>query len=393
MKTITNRELEAAVIDWPVHMQRALDLAGNVLTAAPNPRVGCVIVKDGEVIAEGWHSGAGMAHAEIMALQAAGDDAQSATAFVSLEPCSHTGRTGPCSEALKQAQLARVVIAGVDPDPRVVGAGIASLEAAGIEVFHLKDFEVAAREINPGYFKRHLSGLPYVRCKLAASLDGRTALASGESKWITGAEARSDVQRLRASCGAIITGINTVLADDPALNVRQAELNLGQEELRRNEKALTQQPLRVILDSKLQTPGTARILQEEGAVRIYTTEQMGAEKNLGSNVEIVALPASAEGVNLHSVLESLASDCDCNEVLVEAGPTLSAAFIESGLVDELIMYIAPKLMGSDAKPLLAIAGLQSMSETRDFNIKDLDKVGNDIRATLVPVVSVVSVES
>lgn len=384
MISLVNTELGSEVIDWPVYMRRALDLAANVITTSPNPRVGCVVVKDGSIIGEGWHAAPGHAHAEVVALKAAGDNAEAAIVFVSLEPCSHTGRTGPCSEALIQAGVKRVVIAGIDPNPSVSGAGIKRLESAGIKVVHLIDFEAAARLINPGYFRRHETGLPYVRCKLATSLDGRTALASGASKWITGIEARADVQRLRASSSAIITGINTVLADDPSLNVRSSELDFDEEELERNKLVLENQPLRVILDSKMQTPGTARILTVGGPVRIYTVVKVNPEKNPASNVEIIQAQQSTERVSLQYMLESLASDCACNEVLVEAGPTLSTAFIKSGLVDELIIYIAPKLLGSDAKPLLEIAGIQSMSETTDFDIKDLAKVGNDIKVTLVP---------
>ena len=227
MKALQNQQLNPAILEWPVYMRRALQLAGNVLCTTPNPRVGCIIVNNNSVVGEGWHIAAGQAHAEVMALQSAGDLTQGATAFVSLEPCAHRGRTGPCSQALIKAGIAIVVVAGVDPDERVAGQGIRDLETAGIEVFHLTDFESEARDLNAGYFKRQESGLPLVRLKLAMSLDGRTALANGESKWITGKEARADVQKLRASSSAVITGINTVLSDDPALNVRANELALN----------------------------------------------------------------------------------------------------------------------------------------------------------------------
>lgn len=363
-------------------MQRAIDLAESVWTATPNPRVGCVLTKDGEVVGEGWHSAAGQAHAEIAALHHAGEKANAATAFVSLEPCAHTGRTGPCSEALIHAGVARVVIATLDTNPQVAGKGVLQLEQAGIEVCHLADFDQQARAVNPGYFKRLEQGLPYVRMKLAMSLDGRTALANGESKWITSAAARSDVQRLRASVSAVITGINTVLTDDPSLNVRREDLVENSEVLEANSGGLNRQPLRVVVDSQLRTPGTARIVTCDGEVKIYTKDAKRTGKNIASNVEIVGVASSAGGVNLRSVLESLASDFACNEVMIEAGSTLSGAFIAAGLVDELVVYIAPKILGSDARPLLELAGLQSLAHSIEFTIGDVRQVGDDIRVTL-----------
>ncbi len=385
MKKLSNNELDANIFDWPVYMRRALELACNVLSTTPNPRVGCVIVKDKKIIGEGWHVAAGESHAEIMALQQAQESADSAIAFVSLEPCSHVGRTGPCSAALIDAGISKVVLASIDPNPEVAGQGVSNLLAAGIDVVQLVDFDQAARQINPGYFKHRESGLPYVRCKLAMSLDGRTALASGESKWITGPGSRSDVQRLRAASSAIITGIETVLADDPSMNVRLSEMNLDEEELARNEIALSQQPLRVILDSNSRMPDTAKILEPPGAVKIFGTGRLTGNKNLTSNVEYLTTEGGGERVNLHSVLESLASDFACTDVLLEAGATLSSAFIRAGLVDELIVYIAPKLLGSDAKALLAIVGLKSMSESIEFEISDLRQIENDIRVVLGPV--------
>ena len=382
MKSLSNSNLDATIIDWPVHMQRAIDLAENVWTTTPNPRVGCVLAKDGEVVGEGWHSAAGQAHAEIAALHHAGEKASAATAFVSLEPCAHTGRTGPCSEALIHAGVARVVIATLDPNPEVAGKGVWQLEQAGIEVSLLVDFDRQARAVNRGYFQRREQGLPYVSLKLAMSLDGRTALANGESKWITSAAARSDVQRLRASVSAVITGINTVLTDDPSLNVRREDLAENYDVFQAKSGGLNRQPLRVILDSQLRTPGTARIVTSEGEVKIYTRDARLAEKNLASNVEIVGVASSAGGVNLRSVLESLASDFACNDVLIEAGPTLSGAFITAGLVDELVVYIAPKILGSDAKPLLQLTGLQALADSIEFTIDELARVGDDIRVTL-----------
>ena len=385
MKKISNDKLQPEILDWPVYMRRAIDLAGNAINTSPNPRVGCVLVINQEIVGEGWHVALGEAHAEVMALEQAGDRAKSSIAFVSLEPCSHTGRTGPCSDALIKAGVSQVVIACIDPNVEVAGKGVEKLIAAGIPVTQLTDFDSLARAVTPGYFKRREQGIPYVRCKLAMSLDGRTALANGESKWISGQQSRSDVQRLRAESSAVITGIETVLADDPSLNVRIGDLNLAQEDLARNEKALSKQPLRVILDSHLRTPTEAKILSLPGEVKVFSIDTPGTAKNLASNVEYVQAAASGKRVSLHSVLESLASDFACTEVLVEAGATLSTAFIKEGLVDELIVYIAPKLLGSDARSLLNIAGIESMSDSLNFEITDLHQIDCDIRVVLKPV--------
>ena len=385
MQILSNNELSEENIDWPVNMRRAIELARKVITATPNPRVGCVLVKDGVVVGEGWHIAAGEDHAEVMALNKAGEQARGATVFVSLEPCSHTGRTGPCTDALLEAGVAEVVIAGIDPDPKVSGKGVAALEGAGISVVHLVDFEGAARAINPGYIKRQQLGLPYVCCKLAMSLDGRTALANGESKWISSAAARADVQKQRARSSAIVTGIGTVLADDPLLNLRPEELDLDPESRARNKKSLARQPLRIVLDSHLRTPAAARIIAADGEVKIYTVNAVPKDQAFPDNVEVVQATKAAASVSLQFVLESLASKFACNEVLVEAGSTLSSAFIQAGLVDELLVYIAPRLLGSDAKALFDRTGLQSLADSVDFEVKDLDKVGGDIRVTLVPV--------
>ena len=382
MKTLENLQKDKSVLEWPVYMRRAIDLAGIVLSATPNPRVGCVIINGGEIVSEGWHAAAGLAHAEVMAIEKAGELAQGGIAFVSLEPCSFTGRTGPCSQALIEAGLSKVVIAGLDPDARVSGSGVKQLEDAGIEVFHLPEFEPQAQDLNRGYFKRHTAGLPFVRLKLAMSLDGRTALASGESKWITSSAARSDVQRIRASSSVILTGVNTVIDDDPTLNVRTEDLSLDEEELNLNQDCLAQQPMRVILDSQLQTPGTARILAATGQVKIFTTSSGSHPNNLADNVEIVQVAQEEKGVELESVLESLASQFACNDVLVEAGPTLSGSFIEKNLVDELIVYVAPKILGSDAKPLLEISGLSSLAQATQLEIKEVAEIGKDIKAVL-----------
>ena len=392
MQTLRNTELDALQTAWPQHMQRAIQLAASVFSAAPNPRVGCVIVGGNaeagdSVLGEGWHQGAGLSHAEPVAIANAIRLAAGSTAFVTLEPCCHTGRTGPCSSALIEAGVSRVVIASKDPNPKVSGGGIAALEAAGVEVFFLQDFEDGARRLNRGFFSRLERRRPFVRCKLAMSLDGRTALANGESKWITGAEARSDVQRLRAECDAIVTGIETVLADDPAMTLRQAELGLNAQQLVWNELRLSNPPLRVVLDSRGRLSETAKIVTEPGRCIAYRLDGANSSVEASSPIAVRLAPNSGESVSrvsLLSVLESLAELDECNEVLVEAGATLSGSFIEAGLVDELIVFIAPKLLGSDGRPLLGMSGLNELSDAIEFKVESLEQVGADIKVTLRP---------
>ena len=392
MQTLRNTELDALQTAWPQHMQRAIQLAASVFSAAPNPRVGCVIVGGNaeagdSVLGEGWHQGAGLPHAEPVAIANAIRLAAGSTAFVTLEPCCHTGRTGPCSSALIEAGVSRVVIASKDPNPKVSGGGIAALEAAGVEVFFLQDFEDGARRLNRGFFSRLERRRPFVRCKLAMSLDGRTALANGESKWITGAEARSDVQRLRAECDAIVTGIETVLADDPALTLRQAELALNAQQLVWNELRLSNPPLRVVLDSRGRLSETAKIVTEPGRCIAYRLDGANSSVEASSPIAVRLAPNSGESVSrvsLLSVLESLAELDECNEVLVEAGATLSGSFIEAGLVDELIVFIAPKLLGSDGRPLLGMSGLNELSDAIEFKVESVEQVGADIKVTLRP---------
>ncbi|HAU25121.1 MAG TPA: bifunctional diaminohydroxyphosphoribosylaminopyrimidine deaminase/5-amino-6-(5-phosphoribosylamino)uracil reductase RibD [Gammaproteobacteria bacterium] len=379
-----NTELDAAFLDWPVHMQRALDLADSVLTAAPNPRVGCVLVHDGQVISEGWHSAAGADHAEVMALTNAGRDPRGATAFVSLEPCAHHGKTGPCSDALIAAGIARVVIPMQDPNPEVAGKGIAKMEEAGIEVIMLPDFETAARRLNPGFFHRIEQGRPLVRMKLAMSLDGRTALANGASKWITDAASRADVQRLRAASSAVLTGVGTVLADDPSLNVRRDELGLSEAQLLSNELNLQEPPLRIVLDSRRRMPPTAKLLGLDGRVVVYSTVSAENSELLNSENVDLRLAGSGDRIDLQTVLESLAAEYQCNDVLIEAGPTLCGAFFQSKLVDELVVYIAPKLLGSDAKPLLDLVGITQISAAPEFQIIETQQVDNDVKLVLKP---------
>ena len=392
MQTLRNTELDALQTAWPQHMQRAIQLAASVFSAAPNPRVGCVIVGGNaeagdSVLGEGWHQGAGLPHAEPVAIANAIRLAAGSTAFVTLEPCCHTGRTGPCSSALIEAGVSRVVIASKDPNPKVSGGGIAALEAAGVEVFFLQDFEDGARRLNRGFFSRLERRRPFVRCKLAMSLDGRTALANGDSKWITGAEARSDVQRLRAECDAIVTGIETVLADDPAMTLRQAELGLNAQQLVWNELRLSNPPLRVVLDSRGRLSETAKIVTEPGRCIAYRLDGANSSVEASSPIAVRLAPNSGESVSrvsLLSVLESLAELDECNEVLVEAGATLSGSFIEAGLVDELIVFIAPKLLGSDGRPLLGMSGLNELSDAIEFKVESVEQVGADIKVTLRP---------
>ena len=392
MQTLRNTELDALQTAWPQHMQRAIQLAASVFSAAPNPRVGCVIVGGNaeagdSVLGEGWHQGAGLPHAEPVAIANAIRLAAGSTAFVTLEPCCHTGRTGPCSSALIEAGVSRVVIASKDPNPKVSGGGIAALEAAGVEVFFLQDFEDGARRLKRGFFSRLERRRPFVRCKLAMSLDGRTALANGESKWITGAEARSDVQRLRAECDAIVTGIETVLADDPAMTLRQAELGLSAQQLVWNELRLSNPPLRVVLDSRGRLSETAKIVTEPGRCIAYRLDGANSSVEASSPIAVRLAPNSGESVSrvsLLSVLESLAELDECNEVLVEAGATLSGSFIETGLVDELIVFIAPKLLGSDGRPLLGMSGLNELSDAIEFKVESVEQVGADIKVTLRP---------
>jgi len=384
MRTLLNSELDQQFIDWPVHMRMAFDLAQSVFSARPNPRVGCVIVKDEKIIGKGWHCAAGKAHAEVVALENVGSDATDATVFVTLEPCAHTGRTGPCAERLIADGVSRVVIASIDPNPQVAGNGVKKLEAAGIEVIYLADFDSQAQLLNPGFYKRHKTGLPWVRCKLAMSLDGRTALANGASKWITGSRARSDVQRLRLQSDAIITGVKTVIADNPSLTLRVGDLSLTREQSIANADTLKRSPLRVVLDSQLRTPGTARLFDTDGKVVIFTSSSKQVLNTPVENVEIVHTQAADAGVNLESVLKSLALEYECNEVLVEAGSTLSGALLQAGLIDEFIIYIAPTFMGSDALPLIEMTGLQAMDKSLQLEFTDISSVGKDIRVTARP---------
>lgn len=348
------------------YMAQALRLARRGLdTTTPNPRVGCVLVRDGAVIAEGWHRRAGEPHAEVVALDMLGGSAHGATAYVSLEPCNHTGRTPPCSDALIKAGIVRVVCAAEDPNPRVAGAGLARLRAAGIEVT-AGVLAAQAVTLNAGFFSRMQRGRPTVICKLAMSLDGRTAMASGESKWITGEAARADVQRLRARSCAVVTGVGTVLADDPRLDVRDG----------------ARQPLRVVVDSHLRTPASARLLDPPGEVLLVAADGDTTALCQHAGAEVLRLQGADGKVDLRALLATLATR-ECNEVLLESGPTLVGAFAKADLIDEYRIYMAPVFLGSVARPLLELP-FSRMAERMQLRITGMDAVGDDWRISAVP---------
>lgn len=356
-------------------MARALQLANKGLhTTDPNPRVGCVVVKDGEIVGEGWHERAGEAHAEVLALAAAGARARGATVYVTLEPCCHHGRTPPCTRALIDAGIARVVAAMQDPNPRVAGQGVQQLTDVGIAI-DIGLMEAAARALNPGFIQRMQTGRPYVRVKLAASLDGRTALASGESKWITGAAARHDVQCWRARSSSILTGIGTVLADDPSLTVRDVDVQ-------------GRQPLRVVADSRLRLPVTAKLLAAPGATLVATVsaDAHRAAALTDAGAELVLLRGADGRVDLAALLAHLAQR-EVNELLVEAGASLSGALLDAGLIDELIVYIAPHVLGAGARGMFDTSLLTRMAERTSLTITDVRAFGPDWRIVAKPVKS------
>ena len=361
-------------------MAQALRLARlGLFTTDPNPRVGCVLVRAGTVVGEGYHRCAGAPHAERIALTTAGKQAKGATAYITLEPCCHQGRTPPCTDGLLTAGVERVVIAMVDPNPRVAGRGLAALEAAGVAV-QVGVLEAYAQALNPGFIKRMQQGLPHVRCKLAASLDGRTAMASGKSKWITSAAARRDVQRLRARSSAILTGSGTLLADDPALDVRLEEAELA------GPDEPVRQPLRVLVDSHLRTPTDARLFDQPGPILIIglataATEAARRLEAAGAEVRLGAI--SEDRVDLTALLRYLGQR-EINEVQVEAGPTLAGALLQAGLVDEIVLYLAPHLMGDGSRGLFRLPGLTQMSDRVELTIRDLRTIGPDLRIIAVP---------
>jgi diaminohydroxyphosphoribosylaminopyrimidine deaminase/5-amino-6-(5-phosphoribosylamino)uracil reductase len=349
------------------HMARALQLAARGLfTTSPNPRVGCVIVKDGRVIGEGWHERAGTPHAEIHALKAAGEAARGATVYVTLEPCSHHGRTPPCAEALVNAGVGRVVAAMSDPNPLVAGGGIDMLTLAGIDAA-VGLMETEARALNPGFISRMTRRRPWVRLKTASTLDGKTALANGASQWITREAARADVQKLRARACALLTGSGTVLADNPRMNVR--DLDTGR------------QPLRVVVDSALRTPTDAAILP--ALVACHHADPVTRAALEAAGAEVVELPGHDGRVDLAALLTLLAQR-GVNEVHVEAGAALNGALLAAGWVDEWVAYIAPMAVGDDARGLFAQPPLVSLADAARFKLADVRQIGGDLRLTLLP---------
>jgi diaminohydroxyphosphoribosylaminopyrimidine deaminase/5-amino-6-(5-phosphoribosylamino)uracil reductase len=347
-----------------VHLARALELAAlGLYTTDPNPRVGCVVANAGGVLGEGWHVRAGEPHAEVLALRAAGPQARGASIYVTLEPCSHTGRTPPCADALIAAGVARVVCCTRDPNPKVAGAGIERLRQAGIAV-EVGLFADEARRLNAGFFSRFERGRPYVRLKLAMSLDGRTAPATGRQMWISGEASRADVQTWRARSSAVLTGAGTVRTDDPQLNVR---LRYG---------PWVRQPLRVVLDTMLASPRSAKIFNNDEALVFAAADApLGAFKDL----KVERIPRTGGGLDLDAVMQNLTAR-EVNELLLECGPTLAGAFIAKQLVDELVLYVAPKLLGSDAAPLMRIQlGAQMLPA---FEFGDAQPMGEDVRLIL-----------
>lgn len=347
-------------------MSRAIQLAkGGIYTTAPNPNVGCVITRDGEIVGEGFHFKAGEPHAEVHALRMAGEKAEGATAYVTLEPCSHYGRTPPCAEGLINAKVAKVICAMQDPNPQVAGRGIQMLRDAGIEV-QVGLLEADAYALNPAFIKRMKTGMPFVQLKMAASLDGQTALANGQSQWITSPQARQDVQKYRAQSGAILSTSKTVLDDNASLNVRWDDLpqsvqaNYLQQDLR--------QPVRVILDRQQQLTPELKLFQSTGA-KLIVSEQG----------DIAPILDSEQRIDLKATFAQLVSQHNVNHLWVEAGATLASSLIRADLVDELILYLAPKIMGSDGRGLLGALGLESMAEVIELDIQDVRQVGKDIR--------------
>lgn len=361
------------------YMARALQLARlGRFTTAPNPNVGCVIVRDGQIVGEGWHQRAGEPHAEVHALRAAGEAARGATAYVTLEPCSHFGRTPPCCDALISAGITRVVAAMQDPNPEVAGRGLYRLQQAGVEVSHGL-MQQEAERLNRGFLKRMRTGFPWVQLKLGASLDGKTAMASGESQWITSPEARKDVQRFRAQSHAILSTSRTVIADDAALTVRPASLDPeiltaigGEERLR--------QPVRVIADRQQQLQPQQGIFVADGETWLIRSREEGQWPD---NVRQLIVPQKEEGFDLVALMMLLGRQ-HINSVWVEAGATLAGALLQAGVVDELIVYLAPKLLGNEGRGLCALPGLTHLADAPEFSFEDIRRIGNDLRVILRP---------
>jgi diaminohydroxyphosphoribosylaminopyrimidine deaminase/5-amino-6-(5-phosphoribosylamino)uracil reductase len=350
-------------------MARALYLAKRGShTAHPNPMVGCVLVRDDEIVGEGFHQAAGEAHAEIDALTAAGDKARGATAYVTLEPCVHHGKTLPCTDALIDAGVAEVVAALEDPFPEVAGRGFAALKSAGIRI-RVGLMQTAIEELLGGFLSRVTRGRPFVRMKIASSIDGCIAMANGESQWITGPVARADVQRLRARSGAIMTGIGTVLADDPSLTVRDASLDTA-----------GRQPLRVVLDNGLRMPLSAEMLVLPGKTLIYCIDDSRRQPLLDAGAEIVKAVEDNGLVQIAAVLDDLGAR-EINDLLVEAGPVLAGSLIEKQLVDELVIYQAPHIMGSETMGMFRTPSWAALADRQALEITDVRRVGTDTRIT------------
>lgn len=371
-------------------MSRALQLAERGrYTTKPNPCVGCVIVgDDGALLGEGWHQQAGHAHAEVNAIVAAGDSAHGATAYVTLEPCSHQGRTGPCTQALLDAGIRRVVCAMQDPNPLVSGQGLQGLAQAGVQVDGpIPEWEIAARELNIGFVTRMERQRPWVRAKIATSLDGRTAMANGESQWITGEAARRDVQKWRARSSAIVTGIESILRDNSRLTLREDELGFTDSAYVQTyaQTVVSFVPMRVVLDTQLRIPMDAAILAPAAPTMIMCAEpaldaqreKVAAMKGLGEHIHIETLPLSDGQLSLRHLLVRL-TELECNELMVEAGATLLGSFLQQELLNELVIYQAPIFLGSDAKPMLHLP-LTSMAEKKHLTVIDQRKIGQDQR--------------
>lgn len=344
-------------------MSRALELAQRGLyTTTPNPRVGCVLARDGEIVGEGWHMRTGEAHAEVHALRAAGARAQGAIAYVSLEPCAHQGRTPPCADALIAAKVGRVVVAMRDPDPRVAGRGLDALRAAGVAV-ECGLMQTEALALNAGFVSRITRGRPWVRMKIAASLDGKTALLNGRSQWITGAEARLDGHRWRARACAILTGVGTVKDDDPQLNVRDIDT--------------PRQPVRVVVDSRCETPPSARVLGTGTLIAAVDDNGRGARLR-SSGAELMLLPDESGKVDLHALMRELAAR-GMNELHVEAGFKLNGSLLASGLVDELLVYLAPRVLGDAARGMFNLPALSDLAGARELELTEVSLLGGNIR--------------
>lgn len=354
------------------YMSRALELAAyGKYSAKPNPCVGCIIVSEGDIIGEGWHKKAGEPHAEVHALKQASAEANGSTVYVTLEPCSHHGRTPPCADTLIDAGVSRVVIAMQDPNPLVAGEGVARLREAGINV-SVGPLEEQARTLNKAFCHKMTTGKPYVISKVAMSLDGKTAMASGESQWITGSAAREDVHRLRAESDIVLTGVGTILADDPQLTARDGLAGFS-----------VQQPHIVVLDSQLKTPLKSQIFSENANTTILTCsdneQAIRSLRAIGCNVEVIAADSKGQ-VDLYAVHEWLVLQ-NINSVMVEAGALLNGACLQAGIVDELVIYMAPSALGSDARGAFSMPQVSKLSERVQLNYVDMDELGDDIKLT------------